>query len=217
MRGSFIPSLDSLPDVVPVFAVPGAILLPGGHLPLIVFEPRYLALVEDCLGAGRLFGLVQPHEGVTEPVPGLHPVGTLARISAFGETGDGRYLITATGLCRFQLVGERDGRAGYRRIAADYTPFAEDLGPRTVTLPERDRLMSLVRARLADLGLDTDIDALGVLPDGEFTDRVAMVCPFPAEDKQIQLEAMTPAERCRLMIGIIQRELLDRGGNSTLH
>ncbi len=211
------PSRESLPDVVPVFAVPGAILLPGGHLPLIVFEPRYIALVDDALGAGRLFGLVQPHDGISRPAEGLHPVGTLARISAFGETGDGRYLITASGLCRFRVTGETEGRGGYRRVAVDYAPYDYDFENRPVTLPEGDRLMALVRARLGDLGLDTDIEALGVLPDGELTDRMAMVCPFPAEDKQVLLEAPTQAERCRLMIGIIQRELLDRGGSSTLH
>ena len=93
-----------LPPVLPVFAVPGAILLPRGRLPLMVFEPRYVALIDDCLGAHRLFGLVQPQDEAMGD--GLFPIGTLARIAAFGETGDGRYLITAIGVSRFRVAGE---------------------------------------------------------------------------------------------------------------
>ena len=208
-----------LPAVVPVFAVAGAILLPGGRLPLVVFEPRYLALVDDALGDGRLFALVQPYDGGSGgPADGLHAVGTLARITAFGETGDGRYLITAAGLCRFRITAEAEERSGYRRVAADYTPFLADLEERTVKLPERDRLLALIRAHLTGLGLGEDLDPLGSLPDSELADRMAMACPFPSDDKQALLEASTHTERCRLMIAMIQRELLaDGGGGSTVH
>ena len=93
---------QELPPVVPVFAVSGAILLPGGTMPLMVFEPRYLALTDDALGAGRLFAMVQPREDNSGTVTGLYDTGSLGRITAFGETGDGRYLITVAGLCRFR-------------------------------------------------------------------------------------------------------------------
>ncbi|MBX9633501.1 MAG: LON peptidase substrate-binding domain-containing protein, partial [Magnetospirillum sp.] len=120
-----------LPRVLPVFAISGVLLLPGGRLPLTVFEPRYLALTDDALGAGRLFGLVQPAPDKVPdgPVPGLYSVGTLARITAFGETGDGRYLITSLGLSRFRLAGEVEGRSGYRRVLAEYGPFSGDAAP----------------------------------------------------------------------------------------
>ncbi len=207
-----------LPAVVPVFAVPGAILLPGGRLPLVVFEPRYLALVDDALGDGRLFALVQPHDGSGGAAAGLHAVGTLARITAFGETGDGRYLITAAGLCRFRITTEAEERSGYRQVGADYAPFLPDLEERTVRLPERDRLLALIRAHLTGLGLGDDLDPLGSLSDSELADRMAMACPFPPDDKQALLEASTHVERCRLMIAMIQRELLaEGGGGSTVH
>ena len=208
------------PGVVPAFVVPGAILLPGGRLPLVVFEPRYLALVDDCLGAGRLFALVQPQEGIGGPVPGLHAVATLARVTAFGETGDGRYLITATGLRRFRVAGEEAERSGYRQVVADYSAYPDDLDEPSVVLRERDRLLALIRAHLSGLGLglNSDLDALDVLSDAELTDRMAMACPFSTDEKQALLEAPTHAERCRLMIAIIQRELLaDGGGGSTVH
>jgi len=209
----------TLPALVPVFAVAGAILLPGGQLPLIVFEPRYLSLVDDALGAGRLFGLVQPHDGAGGAVFGLHPVGTLARIVAFGETGDGRYLITAAGVHRFRLAGEAEPRSGYRVVDADYAPFVGDRDDRPVTLKEHDRLLALIRAHLGHLGLGTDFDALETLSHGELADRMAMACPFAPEEKQVLLEASTHAERCRLMIAMIQRELLadDGGGGTTMH
>ena len=208
---------EDFPPVVPVFAVPGAILLPGGRIPLIVFEPRYLALVDDALGAGRLFALVQPNDGAGGAVPGLYPVGTLARITAFGEAGDGRYLITAAGLCRFRVAGKDEGRAGYRRVRADYAPYRGDLAAATVTLPERERLLALIRAHLGVLGVGDDAEALDVLSDGELADRMAMACPFLPEEKQALLEASTHVERCRLMIGILQRELLADAGDTTVH
>ena len=205
------------PPVVPVFAVPGAILLPGGRVPLVVFEPRYLSLIDDALGDGRVFGLVQPFEGADVPAAGLHPVGTLARIAAFGETGDGRYLITALGLSRFRLVGDVEIRSGYRRVAVDYRPYQADLQEVTVELPERERLLALLRAHLSGLGLGGELDPLETLKDAELADRMAMACPFSSEEKQALLEAPTHLDRCRLMIAMIQRELLAEGGGSTMH
>jgi Lon protease-like protein len=206
-----------LPAWLPVFAIPGVILLPGGQVPLVVFEPRYLALVDDALGAGRLFALVQPSEGSAGPIDGLHAVGTLARITAFGEMGDGRYLITAAGIHRFRLTAEQAPRSGYRVVAADYAPFSGDRDDRPVTLKDRDRLLALIRAHLGSLDLNADLDALERLSHGELADRMAMACPFPAEEKQVLLEAPTHAERCRLMIAMIQRSLLAAGGGTTMH
>jgi len=207
----------NFPPVVPVFAVPGAILLPGGRTPLVVFEPRYLSLIDDALGDGRVFGLVQPFEGAGQPVAELHSVGTLARIAAFGETGDGRYLITALGLSRFRLTGEVEGRSGYRRVTVDYQPFDADRDEVEVVLPERERLLTLIRAHLSGIGLGGELDPLDSLKDGELADRMAMACPFSSEEKQALLEAPTHTERCRLMIAMIQRELLTEGGGSTIH
>jgi uncharacterized protein len=213
-------TLVQRPSIVPVFAVSGAILLPGCRLPLMVFEPRYLSLVDDVLGQGRLFGLVQPQPQVAEAEgeADLRPVGTLARITAFGETGDGRYLITVVGLSRFRVGAEVAGDTPYRRVAADYAPFLGDGHDQDLVLPDRDRLLALLAEHLSALDLDAQLEPLQGLPDAEFADRMAMACPFDPDEKQALLEAATPAERCQLMIAIIQRDLLsDDGAGPTLH
>src|ERR1700733_13682775 len=123
------PRPDDLPTEFPVFPLAGALLLPRGRLPLNIFERRYLAMVEDSLGAGRMFGMIQPDplrpEGETGP--GLYRVGCLGRLSSFSETDDGRYLITLTGLIRFVVAAEVAMGRGYRRVRGDFSPYPADL------------------------------------------------------------------------------------------
>src|ERR1700757_1647895 len=125
----FHPKLEELPAEFPVFPLPGALLLPRGRLPLRIFEPRYLAMTEDALGQGRMFGMIQPDPTVPETAtgPGLFHVGCLGRLTSFSETDDRRYLITLTGVIRFMIAGEIDMRRGYRRVHTDFTPFVADL------------------------------------------------------------------------------------------
>ena len=123
--------LEALPEEFPVFPLSVALLLPGGRLPLNIFEPRYLALVEDSLASGRLFGMVQPDKRLArgDTGPGLYRTGCLGRLSAFSETDDGRYLITLTGLIRYSIVEEVEQRRGYRRVRGAFAGFAADLEP----------------------------------------------------------------------------------------
>ncbi|RAU23997.1 ATP-dependent protease [Paramagnetospirillum kuznetsovii] len=208
---------EELPGTVPVFAVSGAILLPGGTMPLMVFEPRYLALVDDALGAGRLLALVQPRDDEAGQASGLHDVGTLGRITAFGETGDGRYLITMAGLSRFRVAGEVDIRSGYRRVLADYSDFPADLAGTDKGPVDRRLLLAMVHTYLAGLGMATDLAQLEKADDAELTIRLAMACPFRPEEKQSLLEAAGHAERCRLMTALIERELLLESAGSSIH
>ncbi|MBC7906626.1 MAG: LON peptidase substrate-binding domain-containing protein [Rhodospirillaceae bacterium] len=207
------------PRVLPVFAVSGVLLLPGGRLPLTVFEPRYLALTDDALGAGRLLALVQPApQTVTDTVvPGLYSVGSLARITAFGETGDGRYLITALGLARFRVAGEVEGRSGYRRVLAEYGPFASDTLPQIGPAVDRRRLMGAVSAYLSRQGLATDLAKLESAPDTEMVTALAMAAPLSPEEKQALLEAPTLLERARLMTAMFEMALLAEAGDTFLH
>ncbi len=208
-----------LPRVLPVFAVSGALLLPGGRLPLTVFEPCYLALTDAALGAGRLFALVQPApEGVTgSNVRGLYNVGTLARIAAFGETGDGRYMITGLGITRFRLAGEVEGRSGYRRVVAEYAPFASDLAPQDGPPVDRRRLMGAVGAYLSRQGLASDLAKLENAPDSELVTAIAMAAPLSPEEKQALLEAPSTLERAQLMTAIFEMALLAEAGDTLLH
>ena len=132
-----MPRLEDLPEEFPVFPLPGALLLPGGQLPLNIFEPRYLAMVEDALGQGRYFGMVQPDRRLAqgETGPGLYRTGCLGRISSFEETDDGRYLIALTGVVRFTIVEETGLRRGYRRVQAGLAGYAADLSPEPLPLP----------------------------------------------------------------------------------
>ena len=208
---------EDLPPVVPVFAVSGAILLPGGSMPLMVFEPRYLALTDDALGAGRLFALVQPRDDDGGTAPGLFDTGCLGRITAFGETGDGRYLITAAGVCRFSVAGEAAGRSGYRRVTADYSGYLKDLDGGDVGPVERRPLLAIVRSYLGGLGMATDLAQLEKADDAELVTRLAMACPFSPQEKQVLLEASDHAERCHLMTAMIQKELLAECCGSSIH
>lgn len=191
-----------LPGTLPVFAVSGALLLPGARLPLTVFEPRYLALVDEALGAGRMFALVQPRDDGR-----LHPVGTAARIVAFGETGDGRYLITALGVSRFRLSGDLGGGAGYARVLADYSGYAGDLGP-DPTVVDRHRLINAVGHYLARHGVSMDVAKIDGASDAELVSALAMAAPLSADEKQALLEAPDTGERARMMIGLFEMALL---------
>lgn len=214
-------ALDTLPDALPVFAISGALLLPGGRLPLTVVEPRYLALTDDALGAGRLFGLIQPRELDDAPdtgaVPGLYDCGILARIVAFGETADRRYLITAQGLIRFRIAAETDCRHGYRRVVPDYRPFAADLEPDR-TFIDRHRMVNAVSTYMARRGLSADLGRLDGATDAELVTALAMAAPLNPEEKQDLLEAATTSARARLMTAMFEMALLtEDDGNMPLH
>ncbi len=200
------------PFVVPVFAVPGVLLLPGGHLPLTVFEPRYLALVDDALGEGRLLAVIQPAPETIAPgpAPGLYTVGTLGRIVAFGEMDDGRYLITLLGLRRFQVVSEAEERSGYRRVMVDYTPFAKDEASPVPELIDRQRLTGAVSAYLSRQGMLMDEMALRNASDAEVVTILAMTAPLSSGEKQAILEVPSIGERARLMVTIFEMALLGR-------
>lgn len=209
--------MTSLPPVLPVFAVPGALLLPGGRLPLTVFEPRYLAMTDDVLGAGRLLALVQPTASGDGPAPGLYSVGTLGRIVAFGETGDGRYLITCLGISRFRIAGEAEGKSGYRRVLADYTPFAADLAGEPDPVFDRRRLVGAVTACLAQNGLASDLAKLDSANDRDLITTLAMAAPLSPEEKQALLEVPSLGERARMMIAIFEMAVLSEAGETIRH
>lgn len=203
-----------LPAVLPVFAVAGAVLLPGARLPLTVFEPRYLALVDDALAAGRLFALVQPKAGSDE----LYGVGTLARIASFAETGDGRYLINAIGLTRFRMAGEDEGRHGYRRVRADYRPYPADLLPGGDSGPvERGPLLASVSAYLARHGMAADLEKLTAAGDGDLVTALTMAAPLTPDEKQALLECSSMAERARLITAMFEIALASETGDIPIH
>jgi Lon protease-like protein len=201
------PRPDDLPTEFPVFPLAGALLLPRGRLPLNIFERRYLAMVEDSLGAGRLFGLIQPdpHRPESESGPGLYRVGCLGRLSSFSETDDGRYLITLTGLIRFAVAGELAMGRGYRRVRAVFSSYLTDLeitsGPVDI---EREPLLAALRGYFVRRNFEANWDAVRRMPDDALVTTLSMICPFEPAEKQALLEAATDADRAATLLALLQ-------------
>ncbi|WP_135467831.1 LON peptidase substrate-binding domain-containing protein [Crenalkalicoccus roseus] len=203
---AFHPAFEALPPEIPVFPLPGALLLPRGRLPLNIFEPRYLAMTEDALAAGRMFGMIQPEPGAPRgPTgPGLYRTGCLGRLSSFAETEDGRFLITLTGVIRFSVVEELPMRRGYRRVRADYAPFREDLDLAPPPPLDRAALLGALRAYFRARGIEANWEAIEQASDAMLVLTLPMVCPFEVAEKQALLEARGPAERAAMLLALLE-------------
>lgn len=193
-----------LPEIIPIFPLSDALLLPRGRLPLNVFEPRYLAMFEDALKTShRLIGMIQPDAAKGED--GLHRVGCAGRIVSFSETEDGRYLIVLAGVCRFTPSAEQDGFAPYRRVAADWTPWRRDLRSQEIDEGfDRDAFMRLLKRYFESSGLSTDWDSLKEADEETLVNSLAMLCPFTAEEKQALLEAEMLGDRRASLIALME-------------
>jgi uncharacterized protein len=198
--------LDTLPAEIAVFPLSGALLLPEGRLPLNIFEPRYLAMTEDSLAAGRMFGMIQPDPAAPrgETGPALYRIGCLGRLTSFAETEDGRFLITLTGMVRFRVAEELAMRRGYRRVRADYAPFQTDLEPAAPPALDRAALLAALRPFFRLRGIEANWEAVEQTADAELVTTLAMVCPFEVPEKQALLEAEAPADRAAMLIALLQ-------------
>lgn len=212
---------SDLPDIVPVFPLPGALLLPRSQLPLHIFEPRYLAMVDDALASHRIIGMIQPIgiddeaglAGVPEPVA-LYSVGCAGRITAFAETGDGRMMITLDGVVRYALVAELAGPRPYRMAQVDFEPYRADLEPPSAAgAVDRDGLLAALGRYLAARSMSFDWARVRALDTATLVDTMAMACPFPAVEKQALLEAADTAERARLLAALAEMTAAEPGGS----
>jgi Lon protease-like protein len=198
-----------LPDVLPVFPLPGALLLPRGRLPLNIFEPRYLNMVEDALAKPRLIGMIQPavDDGARLVSDGvrLFAVGCAGRIASFAETGDGRYLMTLEGVIRFRVVEELAGKDGYRRVKPDFTPYLDDfLNPADPAIDDRPKLIDAMRGYFRARGIEADEKALADADDSSLVTALAMSCPFDPSEKQAILECIDDRARGALLTEIMR-------------
>jgi Lon protease-like protein len=218
-RGPFDPGFADLPAVLPIFPLPGALLLPGGKLPLNIFEKRYLAMVRDAMRSdSRMIGMIQPREdeAANEP-PAIYGTGCAGRIVAFSETDDGRYLIALNGVARFQVVRELAATTPYRQVEADFVPFRADLEEATTAAIDRDRLIKALKAYFTLESISADWDAIVEAPDDKLVTTLAMVCPFGSREKQALLESPDLAERSRMMTALIEIAVLDNAGAAARH
>ncbi len=211
-----------LPETLPVFPLPGALMLPRARLPLHIFEPRYLAMIEDCLKTShRLIGMIQPRETpASEKRAGenrLQAIGCAGRLTGFSETEDGRYMITLSGVSRYRVKEEVQGFTPYRRCLVDWAPFARDLG-----LAEedpgfrREEFMGLLGRYFSRLNLSTDWNSLKEAETELLINSLAMLCPFSPEDKQALLEAPTLETRRETIVTLIEFGLRGSGEEEIL-
>lgn len=209
-------SIADLPQTLPVFPLGGALLLPRGVLPLNIFEPRYLAMVDAALRAGdRLIGMIQPRDragqlaqGDPAARPALHEVGCAGRITAFNETDDGRILMTLTGICRFRVLEELDTVTPFRQVRADFQSFAGDLGAETgEDEVNRSGLLDVLRRYLDANGLQADWDAIERSSNEALVNSLSMISPFGTAEKQAMLEADTLEKRNQILIALAEMAL----------
>lgn len=192
------------PAVIPIFPLSGGILLPRGQLPLNIFEPRYLRMIDDALAGARTIGMIQPREEHGGERC-LFDIGCSGRITSFSETGDGRYLITLTGLLRFRVDAEIGGETPYRRAAVDYTGFTSDADPdASEAAVDREKLYAAMRIYLETENLSTDWEAAAEAPTEALVNSLAMGCPFAPNEKQALLEASKLADRADCLIALMR-------------
>jgi uncharacterized protein len=201
-----------LPSVLPLFPLPGALLLPRARLPLHLFEPRYLAMLDDVLkSSDRLIGMIQPREVPGSSEKRLHAIGCAGRVTAFSETEDGRYMITLTGISRFRVAREVEGFSPYRRAEVDWAPFNRDLGAQESDPGfQRKPFLALLGRYFQAQELSTDWGSLKEADDELLINSLSMLCPLPPEDRQALLEAPTLTTRRETLVTLFEFAL--RGG-----
>jgi Lon protease-like protein len=208
-------NIDDLPRSLAIFPLTGVLLLPRGQLPLNVFEPRYLALVDATLSGSRLIGMIQPSEHEDKTLtPRLSAIGCVGRLTGYRETDDGRYLITLTGICRFRVKEELRVDTPYRQITADYAPFAGDLAEGNDGAFPRERLLAALNEYLARRDLKADWRSVMNAPAETLVNALAMLCPFEPTEKQALLEAPGWQDRVSTLLALLEMSGASSGSNT---
>ena len=212
---AFDPSFDELPESLPIFPLPGVLLLPRGRLPLNIFEPRYLTMVSDAMGSARMIGMLQPKDPAARDTnPSVYGTGCAGRIVNFEETDDGRLLVTLLGCCRFDVRDELPLSRGYRTVVADWTRYRQDLDQPEPCEIDRDRLLSGLRGFFELQGIEVDWDSVREAENERLINMVAMVCPFEPPEKQALLEAENLGKRAETLIALVEMALLSTASDA---
>ena len=207
-------AVAALPTTLPIFPLPGVLLLPHGRLPLRIFEPRYLAMTRDALAGERLIGMVQPNDPVVSDAnPPIYPIGCAGRITSFTETDDGLFLITLTGISRFRIREELPLLEGYRRVVPEWTDFARDLEADENFGFDRDRLIRGLKGFFQHHQISADWDEIASTTVDRLVTSIAMMCPFEPSEKQALLEASDLDDRARLLTAIVEMAVLNRSSD----
>jgi Lon protease-like protein len=210
---------QELPHKIPVFPLAGALLLPRAQMPLNIFEPRYLAMVEDALAKPRVIGMIQPDETKSgQPAhPPLYPTGCAGRITQFTETGDGRYLITLTGIARFKIAEELSVTTPYRQCRVDFAPYARDLLPNDgADAVDRQALLKILSTYLSTNKIKADWQGISQSPTEMLVNGLSMLSPYGVKEKQALLEAPDLKSRAEMLIAVTEITLAKGGGGDGL-
>ncbi|MBV9331932.1 MAG: LON peptidase substrate-binding domain-containing protein [Alphaproteobacteria bacterium] len=208
-------STDDLPKTLGIFPLSGVLLLPRGQLPLNVFEPRYLALVDAAMSGTRLIGMIQPLEHEERNLkPALSAVGCAGRITGYRETDDNRYLITLTGICRFRVESELATTTPFRQVQADFSPFAGDLVGADDSGFPRERLLAALKDYLSRRDFKADWKSVMSAPAEILVNALAMLCPFEPAEKQAILEAPGWTERVNTLVALLELSGASSGSGS---
>lgn len=209
---------DDLPAVVPIFPLSGVLLLPRGDLPLNIFEPRYIAMVDAVLGSHRTIGMIQPafDKPAEGDKPSLCAIGCLGRITAFQETGDGRYVLSLTGVSRFEMVQELTALTPYRQCRVNFERFSEDLSARLgEEAVNRKLLLTTFSKYLEANNLEADWDGVNQAPNEALVTALSMMAPFGPREKQALLEAESLASRAEMLVALTEMSLVRKSGDDT--
>ncbi len=208
-----------LPPRIPVFPLRGAILLPRSTLPLNVFEPRYLAMLDDVMAGARIIGIIQPQGGDGRESPqgktqGLRRIGCAGRVTSYQELDDGRLTIGITGIARFEVVGEAETDTPYRIMSVSYDRFASDLshglGEEQV---DRTKLLAALKDYLERSQLKADWSVIERASSEFLINALCVMSPYGPEEKQALLEAADLKSRAEVLVALAEMELAAQGGS----
>jgi Lon protease-like protein len=211
-RSPFFPAFEYLPNAIPIFPLAGVVVMPGVQLPLNIFEPRYLNMVQDALASDHLIGMVQPVRDTDDEEVLLQRVGSAGRITSYSESNDGRIVMVLTGVCRFGVHEEIDECKGYRRVIADWARFAVDYDEEGVQLTNREGFLEILENYIEVRGLEISWDDLGKLTDMPLINLLCTHLPFEPEEKQMLIETIGLDERAELMRGLMNLYVAPRQG-----
>jgi len=217
MTGVFDPAFEDLPAEIPIFPLTGVLLLPGGKLPLNIFEPRYLNMTSTALAGDRMIGMIQPTGDNEGAQPEVYRTGCAGRLTSFSETEDGRYLITLSGYLRFDIKQELPLRDGFRTVVPDWTPYREDLAEDDSERIDRDRMLRALKGYFAANQVDANWDAIKDTPTDRLVNALAMMCPFQPSEKQALLEAATLVDRADVMVALLEMSLAANDDTANLY
>ena len=209
---------SNLPEDIPIFPLPGAVVFPYGTLPLNIFEPRYIAMIESVLGSHRMIGMIQPIPGQDKDSINLYPIGCAGKIISFTETNDSRFLIELAGISRFKLKKELEVTQGFRRIVPDWKPFYKDLQNDYDLLNLNELLMEL-KKYFEKNNINVDLEEIAKISKEQILSSIPQICSFKVVEKQAILEANSIEDRVSILISLLKMHTLEgnEGENETIN